>query len=124
MNTDRLREPNQISARMTNDATGTVFIASTGGASHSSTRLNRAASAASSVPSAAARKKPPRMRAIDPSSDAQNRAVGSSASSVAITRSGDTSRISLSSAMLAACQTSSQSSTAHSGSFFFSSLCA
>lgn len=40
MNTDRLREPNQISARMMNDATGTVFIASTSGASSSSTRLN------------------------------------------------------------------------------------
>ena len=75
MNTDRLREPNQISARMMNDATGTVFIASTSGASSSSTRLKRAASAASSVPSAAASRKPPRMRPIEPSSDDQKRVV-------------------------------------------------
>ena len=75
MNTDRLREPNQISARMMNDATGTVFIASTSGASSSSTRLKRAASAASSVPSAAASRKPPRMRSIEPSSDDQKRVV-------------------------------------------------
>ena len=94
------------------EATGTDWMASMAGASSSSTREKRAESAASPAPSAAASRNPAPMRSSENPIEVHSSAVSAISTRRTTTRTGETSRICWSMAMLAPCQTSSQSATA------------
>ena len=67
MNTERFFELIQISARITNEATGVALIAYISGASKIRTALAACESAASKIPSMVPRANPKRIRPKEPS---------------------------------------------------------
>ena len=124
MNSGSVRLESQISARMMNDATGTVLTAATNGASSSLTRENRAESAASTTASAQESKKPPKMCMLDVPMARQNTAVPASVQSRASEDTGEGSSsapcgYAACSAIAASCQTISQKATAQRRTFCF-----
>ena len=122
------REGTQISAAITNDATGTERIAASSGDSSSDTSAKRPASIASAMPASAASAKPARMWPSVNSSERQKSAVCTSAHSRASVAAGEASRIGWPTAVASNCHTASQNAAASAGRnpgeiFFIETTC-
>ena len=109
----RYFDEKQISARIMNDAIGTVLIASITGPNSSLTRLYFAESAARITPAATASKNPTAILPNEPSTENQKFPVIASSANLLTALIGDTRKISLFRRRAATSQTMSHTATAH-----------